>query len=78
MVPDVWIRPAIVVEIIGAELTLSPLHTCCKGAVKPGVGISIRFPRFIRWRPDKSPEDVTTTNELLEMYLKQLRKVEET
>ena len=77
MVPDVWIRPAIVIEIIGAELTLSPLHTCCKGAVKPGVGISIRFPRFIRWRPDKSPEDATTTSELLEMYLKQLRRVEE-
>ncbi|MMZ63236.1 ATP-dependent DNA ligase [compost metagenome] len=64
-------------EIIGAELTLSPMHTCCLGKVRPGVGISIRFPRFIRWRDDKNPEDATTEEELLEMYKRQLRKVEE-
>ena len=72
---DVWFEPALVVEVIGAELTLSPIHTCCKGWVKPGVGISIRFPRFIRWRPDKSPRDATTTKELYEMYLRQLKKI---
>jgi len=77
MIPDVWIRPAVVIEVIGAELTLSPMHTCCKGEIKPGVGISIRFPRFVRWRLDKSPEDATTTKELLEMYLKQLKKLGE-
>ncbi len=75
--PDVWFAPAKVAEIIGAELTLSPMHTCCLGKVKPGVGISIRFPRFIRWRDDKNPEDATTEEELLEMYKRQLRKVEE-
>ncbi len=75
MQPDVWVTPALVAEIIGAELTLSPLHTCCLDKVKPGVGISIRFPRFIRWRPDKGPEDATTTKELLEMYMRQLKKI---
>jgi len=75
--PDVWIEPKLVAEIIGAELTLSPMHTCCLGYVRPGVGISIRFPRFIRWRPDKNPEDATTEEELYEMYKRQLRKVEE-
>ncbi|MCE4611137.1 MAG: ATP-dependent DNA ligase [Desulfurococcales archaeon] len=75
--PDVWVEPALVAEILGAELTLSPMHTCCLGAVRPGVGISIRFPRFIRWRDDKRPEDATTTHELLEMYRRQLRRVEE-
>ncbi|HIP56654.1 MAG TPA: ATP-dependent DNA ligase, partial [Ignisphaera aggregans] len=75
---DVWFEPALVIEVIGAELTLSPIHTCCKGWVKPGVGISIRFPRFVRWRPDKKPEDATTTKELYEMYLKQLKKIEAT
>ncbi len=74
---DVWFVPALVAEIIGAEITLSPLHTCCLDVVRPGAGLSIRFPRFIRWRPDKGPEDATTTKELLEMYQKQLRKVEE-
>ncbi len=77
MKPDVWFQPAIVAEIIGAELTLSPVHTCCYGWAKPGTGISIRFPRFIRWRPDKGPEDATTTEELFEMYKRQLRKISE-
>ncbi len=75
MQPDVWVTPALVAEIIGAELTLSPLHTCCLDIIKPGVGISIRFPRFIRWRPDKGPEDATTSQELLEMYKRQLKKL---
>ena len=75
--PHVWLVPQLVAEIIGAELTLSPQHTCCKDAVRKGVGISIRFPRFIRWRDDKGPEDATTTEELLEMYRNQLKKVSE-
>ena len=75
--PDVWTEPALVAEIIGAELTLSPLHTCARGALKPDTGISIRFPRFIRWRDDKSPEEATTCDELVEMYKQQLRTVQE-
>ncbi|WFO76335.1 ATP-dependent DNA ligase [Desulfurococcaceae archaeon MEX13E-LK6-19] len=75
MEPDIWVTPALVAEIIGAELTLSPIHTCGMDKIKPGVGISIRFPRFIRWRPDKSPEDATTTQELIEMYKRQLKKI---
>ena len=76
--PDVWVQPALVAEIIGAELTLSPLHTCGRGAIRSDAGISIRFPRFIRWRPDKKPEDATTCKELVEMYRMQLKKIEET
>mgnify|MGYP000456880162 CR=1 FL=1 len=78
MEPDVWVVPALVMEVIGAELTLSPIHTCCMDMIKPGVGISIRFPRFIRWRPDKRPEDATTTKELIEMYQKQLKRISTT
>ncbi|MEM4572242.1 MAG: ATP-dependent DNA ligase, partial [Zestosphaera sp.] len=78
MTPDVWILPHYVAEIIGAELTLSPAHTCCKDLIKKGAGISIRFPRFIRWRSDKTPREATTTKEILEMYKKQLKKIEET
>ncbi len=76
MEADVWFVPAIVAEIIGAEITLSPMHTCGWGKIKPEAGLAIRFPRFIRWRPDKSPEDATTVNEIIEMYKKQLKKVE--
>ncbi len=78
MEPDVWVQPALVAEIIGAEITLSPIHTCARDKVKPGSGLAIRFPRFIRWRPDKGPEDATTCKELVEMYKMQLRKITET
>jgi len=77
MEPDVWFIPQIVAEIIGAEITLSPIHTCCWGKIKPGAGLAIRFPRFIRWRPDKGPEDATTVHEIMEMYHKQLKRIEE-
>ncbi len=76
--PDIWVVPALVAEVIGAELTLSPLHTCGKGKVKEGVGISIRFPRFLRWRGEKRAEDATTVDELVEMYKGQLRRIVET
>jgi DNA ligase-1 len=72
---DVWVDPVFVAEIIGAELTLSPIHTCARGILKPDAGISIRFPRFIMWRTDKRPEDATTSQELVEMYQRQLKKV---
>ncbi len=77
MVPDAWLVPNFVAEVIGAELTLSPQHSCCRDAIRKGVGLSIRFPRFIRWREDKSPEDATTPEELIEMYKKQLKKISE-
>lgn len=75
--PDVWVVPSLVAEIIGAELTLSPLHTCGKGVMRPGVGISIRFPRFLRWRSDKKAEDATTVDEIIEMFKGQLKRVSE-
>ena len=78
MEADVWFVPAIVLEIVGAEITLSPMHTCGMGLVKPGVGLAIRFPRFTgRYRFDKRPEQATTVKEIYEMYLRQ-RKVKVT
>ncbi|HIQ03588.1 MAG TPA: ATP-dependent DNA ligase [Desulfurococcales archaeon] len=75
MKADVWFIPEVVMEVIGAEITLSPLHTCGWGKLKPNAGLAIRFPRFIRWRPDKKPEDATTVKEIIEMYRKQLKRV---
>ncbi len=75
MEADVWFVPAIVLEIVGAEITLSPMHTCALGKIRPGAGLAIRFPRFTgRYRFDKSPEQATTEKELIEMYKSQ-RKV---
>jgi DNA ligase-1 len=79
LVPDVWFEPETVLEVRGAELTVSPIHTAGRDAVRPGAGLAIRFPRYTgRWRDDKGPEDATTVRELLEMYqaqLKQTKKV---
>jgi DNA ligase-1 len=66
---DVWFVPALVLEVIGAEVTLSPIHTAALGRFRPGSGLAIRYPRFTgRWRDDKAPEDATTVEELVEMY----------
>ena len=79
MEPDVWFRPHMVIETIAAELTLSPIHTAAMGAVRPGAGISLRFPKFTgKIRDDKGPEDATTVEEILSMYNRQLKKVEAT
>jgi DNA ligase 1 len=69
MVPDIWFEPGQVVEVLGAELTLSPVHTAAWGQVKEDAGLALRFPRFTgRWRDDKSPEDATTVAEVLDLY----------
>ncbi|HTT35316.1 MAG TPA: ATP-dependent DNA ligase [Thermoplasmata archaeon] len=75
--PDRWFRPGVVLEVAGAELTLSPIHRAGYGAVRAGAGLALRFPRFTgRFREDKGPTDATTTKELLELYGAQVRRVE--
>ena len=69
MVPDVWFDPAVVLEVVAAEITLSPIHTAAKDVLKEGAGLGIRFPRFTgRVRDDKTPEQCTTVSEIVEMY----------
>jgi len=76
MTPDIWFVPAIVLEVAADEITLSPLHTCGRGAIRPNSGLALRFPRFTgNWRKDKLAEDATSSQETLEMYHKQLKKI---
>jgi DNA ligase-1 len=73
---DVWFEPVAVLEVIGAEITLSPIHTCAMDKIRKGSGLAIRFPRFTgNYRLDKAAEDATTTTEIVEMYQRQLKKV---
>ena len=75
---DVWFEPVVVIEVLGAEITLSPIHTCALDSVRKGSGLAIRFPRFTgNYRVDKAPEDATTSAEVLEMYQNQLKKITE-
>jgi DNA ligase-1 len=75
LVPDQWIRPSLVLEVRGAELSLSPNHPAGVGKVRAGAGFALRFPRFTgRFRDDKGPEQATTTEELLTLYRTQVRR----
>lgn len=56
---DVWLKPSLVVEIRADEVSKSPSHTA---------GLALRFPRLEKFRLDKSPSDVTTLDELKNLY----------
>lgn len=78
LTPDRWIEPKLVIEVRGAELTLSPIHRAGFGAVRPGAGLALRFPRFTgNWRDDKEATDATTADELLTMYRSQVKHAAE-
>ena len=57
--PDFWVIPSLVVEIAADEITKSPTHTA---------GIALRFPRLVRFRDERSPNDATTLKELKRLF----------
>jgi DNA ligase-1 len=77
MVPDVWFEPTLVLEVTGAEISVSPIHTAASGIEGEDSGIAIRFPRFTgRVRNDRGPDQATTVEEIEEMYRLQPGKSE--
>ena len=73
VVPDAWLEPEIVVEVLADEITPSPRHTA--GMTAGGPGFALRFPRIVSLRTaDKKPEDATTVREIREMYEQQRRR----
>lgn len=81
IVPSVWVRPEIVIEILADEITRSPNHTAGKksaiinGQIESESGYALRFPRLVTFRSaDRRPEDATTVNELITMYNQQGKK----
>ncbi|MCY2977627.1 MAG: ATP-dependent DNA ligase [Planctomycetota bacterium] len=55
------VAPALVMEIAFEGLQRSPRHKS---------GIATRFPRIVRWRHDKKPEDANTLAQLLDLLPK--------
>lgn len=77
IVPSVWVKPEIVIEVLADEITRSPIHTAGvvldDGIKNPGY--ALRFPRLVNFRDkDKKAEDATTVTELIEMYEQQGKK----
>jgi DNA ligase-1 len=70
LVPDQWLQPEIVVEVLADEITPSPRHTA--GMVGDQPGFALRFPRIVSFRSaDKNPEDATSVREIREMSQQQ-------
>ena len=70
LVPDVWLRPELVVEVLADEITPSPRHTAGMDGDQPG--FALRFPRIVSFRSaDKRPEDATSVREIREMFAQQ-------
>ena len=72
---EVWVAPSLVMEVLGDELTLSPIHTAAYDELRKDSGLAVRFPRFIRWRDDKSPKEATQVSEIVDMYNAQSKTV---
>lgn len=55
LIPDVWAIPKLVIEVTADSISKSTKHS---------LGLSLRFPRFIKIREDKGPNEATTLEEL--------------
>jgi len=55
LIPDVWAIPSLVVEVSADSISKSTKHS---------LGLSLRFPRFLKIREDKGANEATTLGEL--------------
>jgi ATP-dependent DNA ligase len=63
--PDIWLEPKIVIEVAYEGITKSRKYSS---------GHSLRFPRFVRVREDKSPEDANRLEKLVSSLNQKIAK----
>ena len=69
MEADVWLEPELILEIVGSEITLSPIHKTGLNLIRKGSGFALRFPKFTgKIRYEKAVEDASTDEEVLALY----------
>jgi DNA ligase-1 len=64
--PDVWVVPHYVVELQADEVSRSQMHPA--GRADGGPGYALRFPRIVRERSERAPEDATSVDEVIELF----------
>jgi DNA ligase-1 len=74
--PDVWVDPSIICAIRADEITISPMHAA--GKTSDALGYALRFPRMVGYRDDKGILDVTTVDEIKQLYAIQYKQGEST
>lgn len=74
--PDVWFEPQEVWEMAFADITISPTYSAAIGLVSEERGLSLRFPRFLKKREDKSIDEASTNEFLAGLWRKQEAKAQ--
>lgn len=64
--PDLWVVPRYTLELQADEVTRSQMHAA--GKQDGGAGYALRFPRIVKERPERTPEDATSVGEIIELY----------
>ena len=72
--PDVWFEPGLVLEILSAELTLSPTYTAGWGRSRKTPGWRCGSPVHRPMARRQVAEDATTIGELVDLYRTAQRK----
>jgi DNA ligase-1 len=63
--PDIWVVPRYVFEVQADEVSRSKMHPAGR---TDSTGYALRFPRILKERTDREPEDATAVDEVIKLY----------